>query len=355
MTIDNGGTKKIADFPLFVDGKPVVSGVPTTLSANADRGVVDAYTVTETEDPEYVGSFSGDCTSAGVVYLHPGENACCILTNDDRAPVVVAPVVPVPHVQKPIVVAPVPPLIDLVKVPSSLDLPLGPGRVTYTYTLRNIGTVPVTDVQVTDDSCMPLGAASGDTNADGKLDMNETWVYTCATTLEKTHTNTAIATGWANNIVATDLASATVVVGVPVVPPLIHVTKIPSIQTVPVEGGDVMYTEKVTNPGSIPLENVQLRDSTCDPMAYVSGDTNADGKLDTDEMWVYTGTAQVTKTTTNTAIASGRGNGITIRDFAVATVTVAAPIPGLPDTGADGGGGDGMGVLMGGRGKNGHA
>jgi len=40
----------------------------------------------------------------------------------------------------------------------------------------------------------------------------------CSTTLLATKTNTVVATGWANGISATDIATATVVVGVPIVP-----------------------------------------------------------------------------------------------------------------------------------------
>jgi hypothetical protein len=40
----------------------------------------------------------------------------------------------------------------------------------------------------------------------------------------------------------------------------------------------------------------------------------------------------LTKTTTNTVTASGEANGLTARDFAIATVTVPFT-PGLPNTG----------------------
>ena len=52
------------------------------------------------------------------------------------------------------------PLIEIVKVPSPLALPGGPALVSYTYTLRNIGSVPVTDITMVDDSCSPLALIS---------------------------------------------------------------------------------------------------------------------------------------------------------------------------------------------------
>lgn len=309
---DNGGTKTVADFPLFVNGTAVISGATNNFPAFSNT-----YAVTETADSHYIQTFSGDCDSTGhVTLINPGQDRFCIITNNDIG----APLTP-----------PVPPLIDVVKVPNPLALPAGPGLVTYAYTVRNIGTVAMTDVTMVGDTCSPISLVSGDTNADAKLDINETWIYSCATTLAETHTNTVVATGWANGISATDIASATVVVGIPIVPPLIHVTKLPSRLTLPAQGGLVTYTEKVTNPGAVALTNVLLNDDTCDPMHYISGDTNGDSKLDPTETWTYTCQTNVTKTTTNTATVRGEANGLTVRDFAIATVVVAAP--GFPKAG----------------------
>lgn len=320
---DNGRTKTVADFPLFINGTPVVSGVTNVFPAPA------VYTVTETTDPNYTRTFSGDCDINGSLNLMAGDSKFCIVTNNDTA-----------QAQGggggslPVVVPPVPPLIGVVKVPSPLALPAGPGPVTYTYTLRNIGTVPVTNITLVGDTCSPIILVSGDTNADAKLDLNETWTHSCTTTLSATHTNNVVATGWANNLSAIDIASATVVVGVPiVVPPLIHVTKVPSPLTLLAGGGMVTYTETITNPGTVALSNVRLTDDTCSPMQFISGDSNGDSRLDATESWTYTCRSNLTQTTTNTAIASGEANGLTVRDFATATVVVATAVPGLPKTG----------------------
>ncbi|MBK5215430.1 MAG: DUF3494 domain-containing protein [Candidatus Pacebacteria bacterium] len=106
------------------------------------------------------------------------------------------------------------PILSLVKVPTPLALPFGPGLVSYAYTLNNIGTAPATTISVTDNKCSPVNYVSGDTNLDKKLSTNETWKYTCSTTLSNTTTNTATATGWANGVSTTDVAYATVVVGI---------------------------------------------------------------------------------------------------------------------------------------------
>ncbi len=309
---DNGGTKTISDFPLSVNGRLVLSGVTNTFTAPAA-----VYNVRETGNANYTQTFSGDCDVAGRIGLNPGENKFCIITNDD--------------IGAPIVVPPIPPLIDVVKVPSPLALPGGPGPVAYTYTLRNIGTVPVTDITMVGDTCSPIVLSAGDTNADAKLDVSETWVYRCATALSKTHTNTVVTTGWANGVSAVDITSATVVVGLPVVPPLIHVTKIPSPLALNAGGGMVTYTQRVTNPGTVALSNVVLYDDKCSPVQYVSGDANGNSKLEPTETWIYSCKANLTRTTTNTVVANGEANGLVARDLAVVTVIVTAP--GLPNTG----------------------
>jgi len=320
---DNGGVKTVADFPLLVNGSFIASGVTNRVGASDSQAY--EYKVTETKDPNYVATFSGDCDADGIIRINPNENKFCIITNNDLG--------------SPVVVAPVPPLIDVVKVPSPLALPAGPGLVAYTYTLRNIGAVPVSDITMTGDTCGPIVLNSGDTNGDAKLDVNEVWIYKCSTTLSETHTNTVVTTGWANGISAVDIASATVVVGTPIVPPLIHVSKIPNPLKLTAGGGLVTYTEKITNPGTEDLSNIKITDDKCGPLKYVSGDINGDYKIQPSETFTYTCQTKLAKTTTNTVVASGEANGMTVKDLAVATVVVANAVPKLPNTGApvDGG------------------
>lgn len=310
---DNGGSKKVADFPLSINGFLVISGVTNTFAAPALP-----YVVTETNTSNYTSVFSGDCDFGGHIGLNPGENKFCIITNDD--------------IGAPIVVPSIPPLIELVKVAYPLALPLGPGEVTYTYLLRNIGLVPVTNIKLVGDTCSPITLVSFDNNGNVELGVNKTWTYRCSTMLSKTHTNTVVATVWANGISAVDIASATVVVGVPIVPPLIHVTKVPSPLALPAGGGMVTYTKKVTNPGMVALHNIRLTDDKCDAVNYISGDTNSDAMLDITETWIYTCQEYLTKTTTNTVTVSGEANSLTATDVAVATVVVAPT--GFPDTGS---------------------
>jgi len=73
---DNGGILEVGSFPLFVSGNPVSSGVENGLGAGT-------YTVSETENLGYEGTFSGDCDSQGQVSLSIGDVKTCTITNDD--------------------------------------------------------------------------------------------------------------------------------------------------------------------------------------------------------------------------------------------------------------------------------
>jgi uncharacterized repeat protein (TIGR01451 family) len=120
------------------------------------------------------------------------------------------------------------------------------------------------------------------------------------------------------------------VVGVPIDPPLIHIVKTPNPFALPYNGGSVMYSYTVTNPGTVAMTGVTVTDNHCSGVTYLSGDANGDKILQTNETWRYVCTTNVPNTTTNTAIATGHANGLTAIDTALATVTVAgSPIPPL--------------------------
>jgi hypothetical protein len=74
---DNGGTKQISDFPLFVDGNSVTSGVKNT-------STVGSHTVSETTDSGYTSTIGGDCAADGSITLAAGDDKSCTITNDDK-------------------------------------------------------------------------------------------------------------------------------------------------------------------------------------------------------------------------------------------------------------------------------
>jgi Tfp pilus assembly protein PilV len=75
--VNHGNTKVASDFYLMVDSNPVISGVMNIFNSGV-------HTVSETPDIEYVGSFSGDCNSGGLVTLSPNTTKTCTLTNEEK-------------------------------------------------------------------------------------------------------------------------------------------------------------------------------------------------------------------------------------------------------------------------------
>jgi hypothetical protein len=116
----------------------------------------------------------------------------------------------------------VPPLINIVKVPNVFVVPAGGGPVTYSYTVTNPGTASLSNVTVTDDKCTGLPGRvvghPGDLNKNNLLESNESWSFTCQTTILGTTTNIATARGQANGLTAIDTSFSTVVAGVPKLP-----------------------------------------------------------------------------------------------------------------------------------------
>ncbi len=77
VTNNSGGTKVISDFPLFLDGMAITSGVATTTSTGF-------HTISETNQAGYSATITGDCASDGTITLAGGSNKACTITNDDQ-------------------------------------------------------------------------------------------------------------------------------------------------------------------------------------------------------------------------------------------------------------------------------
>lgn len=251
-----------------------------------------------------------------------------------------ATILTIPRSTAPVAQAPaivVPPLIDVVKVPTPLTLPFAGGSVTYAYTVSNIGIVPMHAITINDNKCSTVNYVSGDINNNSIMEVSEKWIYTCTKTVSQTETNTVTVRGLGPllSLDAYDVASATVVVGVPLIPPLIHVVKTPNVFVLPAGGGAVTYSYTVKNIGTVPISDVSIVDDKCTglPGRVVGhpGDINKNGLLDTTETFYFTCLSSLTQTTTNVATAEGHANGLTAIDFARATVVVAPPK--LPSTG----------------------
>jgi uncharacterized repeat protein (TIGR01451 family) len=216
------------------------------------------------------------------------------------------------------------PEIHIAKSAAPTSLPLGPGSVTYTYTVTNPGTVDMSAVSVTDNRLSPVTYVSGDTNSDDLLQPGETWIFTGSMELQATTTNTGTAHGTGNGQTVTDAAAATVIV-TPLATPVIHIAKSASPSALVSGPGSVTYTYTVTNPGTVDLSAVSVTDDRLSPVTYVSGDTNSDDLLQSGETWIFTGSMELQATTTNTGTAHGTGKGQSVTDTADVTVAVTTP------------------------------
>jgi len=79
---DNGGTKQVSDFPLFVGTTSVSSTIQKTFTAGT-------YAVTETASAGYAATFGGDCDATGHVTLHGSDVKTCTITNNDIQPQII--------------------------------------------------------------------------------------------------------------------------------------------------------------------------------------------------------------------------------------------------------------------------
>lgn len=325
-----GGTAVASNFNVHVKlAGTDVSGSPTagtSVPGTSYALSAGTYVISEDTFAGYGVTFSGDCNSSGSVTLSAGDDKTCTIINTF---IIGGGGSSSGNYFEPL------PLINVTKIPSPLALPGGPGSVTYTYTATNIGKVAMRGVWVRDNKCDSVNFISGDSNNDSMLDLNESWIYRCTKIVSKTETNTATAHGQASGWDGYDTANATVVVGVSFIPPLIHLEKKPSVFILPAGGGAVTYSYTVTNPGTVPLNNVSIVDDKCTglPGRVVGhpGDLNKNNLLESNETWQFTCKTNLTKTTTNTATAEGHANGFVALDYSSATVVVSTP--GLPNTG----------------------
>ncbi len=228
-------------------------------------------------------------------------------------------------------------------------------QVTSTYQVTNPGNTPLDNVFITDDRCGPVlptqvgGFNSGDTNQDNRLDLTETWTFTCVRSLTTSQdpagglniVNTATVHGTdpaGTNVTATDSDDVTVFV------PGIELTKLVNgVDQTSVPGDpptEVTYTYRVANTGNTPLGTPTLIDDTppCEsPTRGADAPGNSDNTLDVGETWTYSCTAAPTASVVNTATVSAvplnpnagnapfAGTNPPVTDVDTAAVTIVDP------------------------------
>ena len=228
------------------------------------------------------------------------------------------------------------PEIELTVTPPAATIAPG-GTVAYTYTVENVGDIPITNPSVTAANCSPVTYVGGDTNFDDILDVTETWTFSCTTAAINADQTAQTVTATGEDLIFASTVTDTQDVTVDVIEPAIQVDKkardgagVPADNISVGVLNSITYEFEVTNEGDVPLSNVVLTDNTCSPLTGPVGDTGSDGVLGLTETWTYECVGGTLSTTTdNQARVTGvYDDGVlsfTVSDTDLATVTVLAP------------------------------
>ncbi|MHC9089507.1 DUF7507 domain-containing protein [Tenacibaculum sp. IMCC1] len=187
--------------------------------------------------------------------------------------------------------------------------------ITYNFTLTNTGNTTITNVVLTDPMLGgTITLASGDTDSDNQLDINETWSYTANYTITQANidngsvTNQATVTGTSisgNNV--SDLSdNDSILEDGQTQTTLCQSDSIALIKTATFNdentdgcsdvGETITYSFTLTNTGNTTITNVVLTDSMLGgTITLASGDIDSDNQLDINESWSYTANYTITQ------------------------------------------------------------
>ncbi|MGJ8593354.1 MAG: DUF7507 domain-containing protein [Aquaticitalea sp.] len=215
--------------------------------------------------------------------------------------------------------------------------------VTYTFTVTNEGTAPITNIVLNDPMLGgDITLASGDTNTNGELDIDESWIYNADYAITQVDidagvvNNQATVTGVGNGTSVSDLSDDNSVLEDDATETTLcqpnGTVSIAVIKTGTFNDGDgdgcsdvdetITYTFTVTNEGNTPISNVVLNDPMLGgDITLASGDTDSDNELDIDEVWIYSYDYSITQAdidaglVSNQATVTGMFNSTTVTDL----------------------------------------
>ncbi|MEZ4793370.1 MAG: gliding motility-associated C-terminal domain-containing protein [Gelidibacter sp.] len=208
--------------------------------------------------------------------------------------------------------------------------------ITYTFTVTNQGNVHSTNVVLNDPMLGgDIALASGDTDSDNELDVDETWIYTSDYAITQSDidaglvSNQATVTGTGtggtdvsdlsddDSVLEDDATETTLCQETPGIALIKTGTFNDSDGDGCSDAGEtITYTFTVTNQGNTSITDVVLNDPMLGgDIALESGDTDSDSELDVDETWIYTSDYAVTQSdidagmVSNQATVTGTGTG----------------------------------------------
>jgi uncharacterized repeat protein (TIGR01451 family) len=209
--------------------------------------------------------------------------------------------------------------------------------ITYTIKVKNLGNVTLTNISVEDTLLEDLDYASGNTNNDQNLDINEVWVYTGTYTI----TQADLERGYVDNTVTADSLQTDGVeddVRINAVQSkILEIVKSADRETFNKPGDVIVYTIEVSNGGNVTLTGIEVNDPLLEDLKYDSGDTNQDGMLDVGETWKYSGSYTITQSNVDSGIVENTATAdsvetdevedsvvvISLQDFALEIVKFA--------------------------------
>jgi uncharacterized repeat protein (TIGR01451 family) len=208
--------------------------------------------------------------------LQAGENVSCTFTNTKYNPA-----------------------IQVDKSSSTTDITDTGQIVYYDFNVTNPGDQVLTGITVTDPMCDSApDYQSGDTNLDEKLDLTETWIYTCSHTVTQEEINTG---GDLSNTVTADSHESdpdTDTLDIPITQnPALTIVKTATPSTYDQVGDIISYSFLVTNTGNVSftgpvtINDDKATDESCPAVSTVG---NLDNELDPDENITCTASYTIT-------------------------------------------------------------
>jgi len=183
--------------------------------------------------------------------------------------------------------------VDLLSIADLTDL-------TYTITVRNSGNVELTGVAVSNDLAGEATLTSGDTDRNAKLGIDEVWVYSATYTVLQNDIDIGSDLVNVASVVSEQTPAATEVASTTRITQTTSFDLVQTVAPVAYSGsGTLTFTITLTNTGNVELTNVAITVIGSYPPPFaapvpvlpapqLTGDTNVDGDLGVDEIWIYT-------------------------------------------------------------------